>query len=139
MNKRKLLKLADILEAAHRRYARRKGGINPDNQYNQRWFAHDFQGKEHRGCGSPACALGHWAAAHPRTWFTDWLGEVGIWRDAYITGDNRRSASAGIDAEDEFGLDGGQVKDLFGVAGCGGAKTAREASKYIREFVRHQS
>src|SRR5690606_39404894 len=57
MNAEKLLKLADILDAAQEAH-QRKGGPG----YNQARYIHE--------CGAPACAFGYWAAAHPERFET---------------------------------------------------------------------
>jgi hypothetical protein len=62
-------------------------------------------------CGTPACALGH-----------------------YIE-HARRAPTFLFDRVKEFGLSREELYELFGAVGCGGAKTAKQAAKYIRKFI----
>ena len=77
--------------------------------YDQERYTHN--------CGTPACALGHWMAANPEFM--------------------RRNKPGFIieKAKLEFDLDYGGADDLFGPVGCNGAKTAKQAADYIRDFV----
>ena len=108
MNAEKLLKLADILDAAHEAH-QRKGGPG----YNQARYTHE--------CGTPACALGHWAAAHPER-FAAILRESPHISPLYL-------------AELEFDLTHEQASELFDADGCGEATTHKQAAEYIRDFV----
>ena len=86
-------------------------------------------------CGTPACALGHYAARRDlqnifRLTRGGWLGLVG------------KRGDLGIDAEEvekHFGIDYEQSEQLFGMRGCGGAKTPLAAAEYIEQFVARQS
>ena len=111
---RRLLKLADSLAKADTVH-KRKG----EPTYYQGHFAHD--------CGTPACALGHWAAANTRRWITDVsCGVPGI-----------RNGSIGFEAaKQDFALNDAEVIELFEASGCGNAKTAKQAARYIRRFVK---
>jgi hypothetical protein len=114
----RLLELADILDRADEEH-RAKG----EPGYSQRRFLHH--------CGTPSCALGHWAAAHPERW-TMMTGIPGRWMpfnqiDPALT--------AGMH---EFCITGGEWEELFEGIGCGGAKTAKQAAAYIREFVKRR-
>ncbi len=110
----RLLQLAEILDTADERHIRAN-----EPTYDQDIFAHD--------CGTPACAAGHWMAAHPYSWD---LAEA-----ATIDG---RSAYWGLRLE--FALDELDYNELFSSVGCGQAKTAKDAAAYIRAFVaRRQS
>ncbi len=108
----RLLKLALILDTADALHAK-KG----EPGYNQGAYVHP--------CKTPACALGHWAAAHPKRWGFDLSGIP------YV--DDVQSLDA---ASDEFGIDENESVELFCFAGCGNAKTAKAAAKYIRTFVK---
>lgn len=111
---RRLLKLADILDTADAEHRKRK-----EPTYDQGQFTHE--------CDTPACALGHWAAAHPRRWRFNTGGTPEL-KFAF--------AKVAFDAAmDEFCLDRGEVLDLFNSSGCGNARTAKQAAKYIRNFV----
>lgn len=84
------------------------------------------------GCGTPACALGHYAA---RRDLQDVLsltptGGLGL-----------ADGTPAFDGWDEpvvhehFGLDYQDLRNLFSPWGCGGATTALEAAEYIEHFV----
>jgi hypothetical protein len=84
-------------------------------------------------CGSPACALGHWAKAHPERWTFESAAPVlhsyPNWKDGLTA--TQRSAMI------EFDLNGwNEVDDLFGSEGCDDAISGRHAAGYIRQFVR---
>lgn len=114
---RRLLKLADILDTADALHKKRH-----EPGYAQTRFAHP--------CGTPACALGHWAAANPRRWMISAgspLGSVRL-RGCYMLNE----IAAGMD---EFAIDMEQYYDLFGGWGCGGAQTGKQAARFIRQFV----
>lgn len=98
-------------------------------------------------CGTPACALGHYAAR------TDMqrLLKVAYLKDKY-KGNVEYAAIAffGEEADQHttcpqyddpkfvkhFGLDYSEMDELFGGDGCGGAHTAIQAAKYIEKFVK---
>ena len=79
----------------------------------------------HRDCGTPACALGHYAAR----------------RDIQRTFTIERDGAFGFDIEyegqigDHFGLFDEEVNELFGTFGCRDAKTPAQAARYIERFV----
>jgi len=97
--------------------------------YRQRYLIHP--------CGTPACALGHWAAAHPeRGWrFKEQDTRAELTGVGLYQGDTWAMDAA----ETEFGLTLEEAWALFGPHGCGGAKSARGAAAYIREFVRRRA
>jgi hypothetical protein len=111
LGNKRLLELADILMKAHRKYMRRKTKM--DGGYNQLKITHE--------CGSPACAMGHYIAAHPRKW-SKFIVEV-------------RGINIGMK---EFSLEHGELNAIFGVDGCNRAHTAKDAAIYIREFVKQR-
>jgi hypothetical protein len=80
--------------------------------YEQGCFRHE--------CGTPACALGHWIA-HDDGWL------------------DQGSSADFLKAKDVFVLGAGDSQVLFGTDGCGGARTAKQAAKYIRAFVARRS
>ena len=113
----RLNKNAQILRIAAKRYGRNdKWG----HGYRQAVFTHN--------CGTPACAFGHYAAAHPRRFA---FSKADGWPIAKAT------LKSGIDAaKKEFCLCEEQALELFGSIGCGHARTALEAAKYIEGFIR---
>lgn len=113
MNAEKLLKLADILDAAHEAH-QRKGGPG----YNQMRYTHS--------CGTPACAFGHWAAAHPERFETTPRG---------VSLRERPGRHPLCLAMLEFNLTSEQAYELFDADGCGEATTHKQAAEYIRDFV----
>jgi len=107
MNTEKLLKLADILDAAHA----------AGRHYDQTCFYHR---------GAPSCAWGYWADAHP--------GRFRIVGGAPLLKHGSTGVSL-RDAEKEFGISEDEAYELFGCCGCGRAITAEDAARYIRDFV----
>jgi hypothetical protein len=92
-------------------------------------------------CGTPACALGHYAA---RTDLQRIL-KISIFKekgapaaDVVYFGTKRKSVDYYDESiwADHFGLDDSyEMEELFGFAGCNEAKTALQAAKYIERFV----
>jgi hypothetical protein len=118
MNKENLLKLAEILDEADdlHREADEPG-------YCQERYMHL--------CGTPACALGHWAAAYPNRW-------VWVYGRLYYF-DSERYWHPRDGSKLEFGLDTVGFDELFEADGCDDAETAAEAAEYIRGYVaRHE-
>jgi hypothetical protein len=113
---RRLLKLATILDTADALH--RKRG---EPTYNQEDYAHS--------CGSPACALGHYAA-NTRGFKLDRQWYEYFREDKLFTWD--------CGADEEFGLSYSEAMELFYYNGCGEAKTAKQAAKYIRSFVKRK-
>lgn len=112
INEQWLLELADILEVADEAHAEKS-----EPAYDQTFYAHS--------CGAPGCALSHWAVAHPDRWYAS----------RYPVNRYHNSGSALTDSQEEFSLSFAQARELFDYAGCGGAKTAKQAAAYIRSFV----
>ncbi len=81
---------------------------------------------KHNGCGTPSCSLGTWAS-HNRD---RWRWACGTMPT--LNGECDPFLSAAID----FEISGNDVSLLFAWNGCGNAKTARQASLYIKAFVR---
>lgn len=82
-------------------------------------------------CGTPACALGNYAAR--RDLQDDFsLSKFGSLRE------RRHRHDIGINDEPvlkHFGITNDQSDQLFGQNGCGNAMTAIQAAKYIERFV----
>lgn len=116
MNKRKLLNVAKALRESP----------NPD-QFTMQRFGYD--------CGTPACALGHYAVRH------DLQKVFGLRADGYLK--KRRARTNGLGGgctaplvREHFGITESQAYRLFaGNTGCGGATTAIAAAVFIEKFV----
>lgn len=125
LNVERLLQLADILDQADEIHDQKHEPL-----YLQSFYRHS--------CGTPACALGHWAAAHPERWAfvndVPWLIDVQPYQNSFHKIELRGHNAAAI----EFGLKPWQSRLLFGEFGCGNARSSQEAAAYIREFVRRQ-
>lgn len=88
-------------------------------------------------CGTPACAIGHYAARRdlqeeiqlPSSRSDNGSLIIGVWGAAKLTGGWTRFVSDHFDIEPE------QVDELFGFSGCGKARTAIQAAKYIERLV----
>lgn len=83
--------------------------------------------KTHHECGTPACAIGHYAARR------DLQREFTLKSALGSTDGDGEWAYA---AQRHFGLEGlATVELLFGSKGCGGAETPKAAARYIERFV----
>jgi hypothetical protein len=120
---RRLLKLADILSAIPKNATNKRG----EPAYTQDTWTHP--------CGSPACALGWWAAANPRRW------EPATPHSAPIL---KATGESGVRAgETEFALTEDEALDFFAWYGMGhgvnddpgNVVTGKKAAAYIRRFV----
>lgn len=117
-----LLQLASLLDDAHARYESFEYGTEKTMQsdgvhywltvrrYDQGVFAHD--------CGTPACAIGHWAIER-----RNMPASAVVWHAQKIAADD-----FGITSRYEFAR-------LFGEDGCANAQTAKEAAAFIREYA----
>ena len=78
-------------------------------------------------CGTPACALGHYAAR----------GD--LQDEFYLSSSGCFVAHGGggvyMRTLEHFGITTDQEDELFGSEGCGCAETPEEAAKYIEQFV----
>lgn len=115
--KERLLKLADILDTADVAHRKAK-----QPTYDQMYTLHE--------CGTPACALGHWAVNNRRRFLVDKRnGSVTLRAEPDIV-------FCGMIGAIEFDLSYEHGSELFSATGCGHARTAKQAAKYIRQFVR---
>lgn len=111
LGNKRLLMLADrlnIVDAIHRK----KG----EPTYDQSSLVH--------ACGSPACAAGHYLNM-PHVKRRDLVWTVPSFEREFCL--DTRTPPYGVSTD--FGK-------LFGQTGCDGAKTAKQAAKYIRQFVK---
>lgn len=116
----RLEKLATILDAADAEH-KKKG----EPTYNQNATVHP--------CGTPACAIGHWAVNNKRRWHVnpDFVVYKPLATDDHFAGLDFIAA-----AEKEFGIGFNQAEELFNERGCGNARTAKAAARYIRKFIK---
>jgi hypothetical protein len=101
-----------------------------------------YKNEEANFCGTPACALGHYAArtdlqrilkvsvlkdSHGVPFASmDYFGKeagsgTGYWDDGHLP--------------EHFGLTHSELEELFGGDGCDNARTALQAARYIERFV----
>lgn len=126
MGNKRLLRLAEILEAVPRVHdvgAEKRG-------YDQARITHP--------CGSPACAWGHWLLSSPartRRIYKEAEGNGTLQRDHGLYGKAGMLLVYINQSPDEFYLTRDEQEELFDWDGCGGAKTGKQAAKYIRNFV----
>lgn len=105
-----------------------------------------------RECGTPGCALGHYAARRDlqRAFkLVSYIGEhwnfaAGSYQPtikydiARATDAHNRQSSLGHDSAEvleHFGITGHEAEELFGPFGCGDARAAKRAAGYIERFV----
>lgn len=116
VGERRLLKLADILDEADATHRAKK-----EPTYDQEQVTHD--------CGTPACAIGHWIHhSRGRVVLTD--------NDILLHTEVFGAEGVILVGSAEFRITGDQSYELFSGRGCGKAKTAKQAARYIRKFVK---
>ncbi len=88
------------------------------------------------GCGTPACALGHYAARR------DLQKTFKLNPDAYSKNESMLVNNTGFrvgyddtEIENHFGIDSEESDELFNGSGCDDAQTPKQAAKYIETFV----
>jgi hypothetical protein len=94
-------------------------------------------------CGSPACALGHYAAQYPKRFVLNpnWVSPITGLTRAVIhlrSSENSVLSPTSSIVTEEFQITESESEELFNGGGCGEAKTAKEAAAYIRKFVRRK-
>lgn len=101
--------------------------------YRQNTFSHP--------CGTPACAIGHYAYRTPARWGWSTWGDLMLAPDAaslplvFDISRNTEVHGAWRQVMHEFCISIEEVRELFETRGCGNAQTAKEAALYIRGFV----
>lgn len=115
---RNLLRLAEILDDADQMH--RDDG---EPKYDQSNYIHP--------CGTPACAMGHYALATEADFRISPYG-AGWW---FTNRSDGRILLIDDFAKSEFCLEDHESWELFSGSGCGNAKTAKQAAAYIRRFV----
>lgn len=112
---------------------------NP-NAFDMSIYGHDgefhywnWSGKETKfDCGTPACALGHYASRR------DLQKTFRLDEDYIVVNDNEVIGYASQEISDHFGITFGECAELFDADGCNNAKTAKQAAKYIERFVKEK-
>lgn len=98
---------------------------------------------EENFCGTPACALGHYAA---RTDLQRLL-KIVVVKDNWYGVSYAAMGMYGVknsnwcqqnEVEHHFGISTDEFIELFDYNGCGGAKTPLQAAKYIEKFVKRK-
>jgi hypothetical protein len=144
----RLERLALILEKAHRvhsklpdidiQYVEKDTAVRDQVcAYRQQVFAH--------ACGTPACALGHYAYNTPTRWGWSENGLRGALDFAFllqvpVSVDGQQHFLTGTwkQTMHEFAITFAECLELFDTRGCGDAQNAKEAAKYIRNFVKRK-
>lgn len=128
MNKLQVKRLLNVAKALRQGYAAHPLDFGMGNYANE--------------CGTPACALGHYAHRRDlqRTFQLDYLeSEHGT--------DGRKqvvnNGGWGIHYDStpickHFGINAREATELFASEGCGGAQDGYDAAKYIERFVEDQ-
>lgn len=93
--------------------------------------------EEAKTCGTPACALGHYAARRDlqREFVLDETGDV-VDKDGNSFSSEQLERHFGISAgNDDPNEVSDEAEDIFGGYGCDRAKTPIQAARYIEKFV----
>ena len=104
-------------------------------------FYHDLDAKNWP-CGTPACALGHYGARTDlqKTFKVKKVPSFSMdGSDALNVCSRANSYTISYNQSavlNHFGIDSDQAENLFGPNGCGNAKTAIQAAKFIEKFVK---
>jgi hypothetical protein len=85
-----------------------------------------FSMRSYSDCGTPACAMGHYAARR------DLQKTFRLDEDGNVVTNNGSNLWA---CENHFGITPDEDEELFGLTGCGDAKTPKQAIRYIRKFI----
>lgn len=151
MNKVQSKRLLNVARALREAYAARKK-FNMDKFVFGQASAiddgeYDFDSNSYCGsvnneaefCGTPACALGHYGARTDlqRVLKVAYLkSDDGVkYAKLQFFGTNEDVDFSSHRLQDHFGLDVNELHELFDYDGCGGAKTALQAAKYIERLV----
>jgi hypothetical protein len=86
-------------------------------------------------CGTPACAFGHYAGRPDLQDFVRIEGECIFYAQPDEDGDHLLADYDDPQTLKHFGISEEQAVELFREDGCGQARTADEAAKYIEDFV----
>lgn len=86
-------------------------------------------------CGTPACALGHYAARPDLQRLLFVGGSKRNPKLKLVASPKQDRQFSDIKVCQHFGITEDQANELFDHDGCGGAETAIEAAQYIERFV----
>lgn len=99
-------------------------------------------------CGTPACVLGHYAADRraqkafklsvPYYYTNEATGEQVEPSNCRLDVVDSEGNMVGFDSDaviEHFGITSKQGEELFGYAGCGSARTPKQAVAYLRKFM----
>lgn len=157
MNKiqaKRLLNVAKALREAHaakKKFTMEKwvfgDSCSIESVYDEKEGRYVYRNTEANFCGTPACALGHYAARTDLQRLLKIVVKKGS--DGLSTAqlgffgqkaDVERNCPTYDDNKffEHFGLDHDGMEELFGGDGCGEAKTALQAAKYIERFVKQK-
>lgn len=109
---------------------------------------HSFSMGSYTRCGTPGCALGHYAARRDLQDEFSLATSDGVncpLEDSIETDEHGRiRVGAGLSCCaqavcDHFGISKDEAHELFSGSGCGMAATAKAAAEYIRTFVANNS
>jgi hypothetical protein len=89
-------------------------------------------------CGTPGCALGHFAARRDLQRAFKIVKSVGRHGQPIARAYYRGDWDLLYASRDYFGLSCTEAEDLFGTRGCGDAKTPIQAARYIERFIKKQ-
>lgn len=93
----------------------------------------DTNNDEYADCGTPACAMGHYAVRTDLQRTFDLNNEGQLCLAGMID-----SASMGAEICSHFGIDSDEQDELFGTVGCDEAETPKAAAKYINRFIKRK-
>lgn len=124
---RRLAAHLETVDERNRKQTEKEAATKPVHRraifaYDQHMFRHD--------CGTPGCALGEWAALHPKRW---------RWYQQGFMPELVNGCGAITSAAKEFNITFDEAADLFDGEGMGQAKTATAAAKFLRGFIRENA
>lgn len=152
MNKVQSKRLLNVARALREAHAAKKK-FNMDKfvfgqasaiNYGDRFLVGQPRNVEAESCGTPACALGHYASRTDLQRFVKiqyHKDDFGIKYAELAYFGSRDSGVDYCDSEFErhFGISLEETELLFSWDGCNGAKTALAAAKYIERFVKQKT
>ena len=112
MNKKRLLNVARALRES-----------KTPNRFTMRTYAH-------AACGTPACALGHYAARG------DLQRTLSLKNGELVHRNGEHVCFDSPEVRDHFGITLSQAWGLFAIIGCGNAQTPKQAARFIERFVK---